>query len=186
MTRSIAIEPKQRTEGRKKFLHLMFTTAMEGGIGYWSEAHEYKWSKHPDPEKVAIAAVNPNVMEEDLDNFYARICNNEDDWGVEAAYQPNTENGDIHPSFTPDSHMIRIVPDEILTIDIDVMEKGWNLFLDAVIAATKSEDPDAPYSSKYYRRAVIQWLTDGEDGDSDANVADIVVQLGLFGEGIYG
>lgn len=151
---------KFRTEGRKRFLHMMFTTAMEGGIGYWSVADVYHWRRTPDPNKVAIAAVSPAVVEDDLDGFYAVIESNEGDWGVDFALPQ-------------------------LRIDIDVMEHGVNLLVDKVIEATKSEDPDAGFSRKYLRQFVIQWLTDAEEGDSDADVADMVVQLGLFGEVVY-
>jgi hypothetical protein len=29
---------------RDQFLHYLFTTALEGGIGYWSQAESYRWS----------------------------------------------------------------------------------------------------------------------------------------------
>lgn len=182
MTRSVQIDQRQRSEGRKKFFHMMFTTALEGGIGYWSECDQYHWSKSVQPWESKVPG---GVMEDDLDNFHATIYNNEDDWGVEAAYQPNTVGADIHPNFTPDSHMIHIVKDDQLSIDIDVIERGWELFMDAVIEATKSEDPGMSCSRKYFRQAIIQYLTDGQEGDSDADVADIVVQMGLFGEIVY-
>ena len=48
---------------RKKILHYLFTTALEGGIGYWSRCSAYHWSqKAPDGELI-----------EDLDGFYAVI-----------------------------------------------------------------------------------------------------------------
>jgi hypothetical protein len=178
MTRSVAVEPRERTEGRKKFFHAMFTTALEGGIGYWSIAEEYHWIL-PAPEG------QPPTYAEDLDNFHARISSTESDWGVEAAYQPNTMNGEIHPNFTPGSHMLRIVPDEILTIDIDVIERGWKLFMDRVLIAARAEDPSMECSRHYFRQAIIAYLTDGEEGDYDADIADLVVQYGLFGEIVY-
>lgn len=176
MTRSVQVEKQERSEERKKFFHMMFTTAMEGGIGYWSVCDGYHWAIHDPDDK---------VTQDDLDNFHATIYNSEDDWGVEAAYQPNTVGADIHPNFEPGSHMIHIVHDDLLSIDIDVMERGWELFMDAVIEATKSEDPKMSCSRKYFRQAIIQYLTDGQEGDSDADVADIVVQMGLFGEIVY-
>lgn len=153
-----------RTAGRNRFYHYMFTTAMEGGIGYWSYADEYHWGTDGGVKVV-----------EDFDDFYAIISSNSDDedWGVSHAYV--SEIGAVTD----------ITATQSLRIDRDVIERGWNLFVDKVIAATKSENPDAPFSRKYFRQAVVQWLTDCEEGDSDADVADMVVQLGLFGEVVY-
>jgi hypothetical protein len=159
----------------------MFTTALEGGIGYWSQCEEYHWCKEADPNKIAIAAVNPHVTEVDLDGFYAVLLSAEGDWGVDNAYQPHRADEPIYhgqPGWVE-------CEGRSLRVDIDVMERGVNLLVDNVIAATKSEDPGAPFSRKYLRQFVVQWLTDTEDGDSDADVADMIVQLGLFGELVY-
>lgn len=159
------------TDQRKRFLHYMFTTAFEGGIGYWSATTAYHWWK--DPEGV-----------EDLDGFFAVIESNEGDWGVEAAFQP-ISSAPAHPAFKVEDQVRSIEENDALRVDLQVMERGWNLFMDKVIEATKSEDPDAPFSRVYFRQAIIQYLTDMEEGDSDADVADLVVQLGLFGEHVY-
>lgn len=149
-------------------LHYVFTTALEGGIGYWSVPTEYRWSKAgPGMEG------RPDTNIEDLDGFYAIIESNEDDWGVSEAFI--AEQGQFQP----------ITETQSLRIDIDVIERGMNLFVDKVIEATKSEDPKAPFSNKYLRQMVVQWLTDVEDGDSDVDGCDLVVQLGLFGEVVY-
>lgn len=162
-------ETPNRTEGRKRLLHLMFTTAIEGGIGYWSLTDGYHW-------------FNDKTGTEDLDGFYATLESNEGDWGVENAYQPHMANCTMvyhgQPGWVE-------AGEQPLRLDIDVMERGVNLFIDKVIEATKSEDPSAPFSRNYFRQFVVQWLTDAEDGDSDADVADCIVQLGLFGEQVY-
>jgi hypothetical protein len=160
-----------RTKARKAFLHSAFTTALEGGIGYWSECEEYVWSKPkagPTKERT-----------EDLDGFHAWITNNESDWGVGKAYQPNTTS-----KYAVDG-WVELEPDATLVIDIDVVERGVNMLVDAVVAATKSEDPEAPFNNKYLRQFVEAWLTDGDGGDYDANGADLAIQLGLFGEVVY-
>jgi hypothetical protein len=178
MTRSTVVEPKQRTEGRKRFFHYMFITALEGGIGYWSEVDIYHWHIKDDPSVAGSLA-------DDIDNFYASIVSNVGDWGVEAAYQPGTNPMLVHKIFAANSEMKAISGDTSLRIDIDVIERGWNLFMNKVLAAVRSEDHKAPFSRKYFRQAIIQYLTDMEEGDSDADVADLVVQLGLFGEHVY-
>lgn len=161
-----------RTEGRKKFLHYVFTTAFEGGVGYWCQAETYHW-------------INPNkrpestIMDDDyldLDGFKATITDAEGEWGVETAYQ----------MVSGEMLRVKVWDNTRLTVDIDVVERGVNLMVDKVIAAAKSGDPDAPFSREYLKQFVAQWLTDGAEGDSDAEVCDMVVQLGLFGEVVYG
>jgi hypothetical protein len=180
-------ENEMMTDDRKRFLLYMFTTALEGGIGYWSVAEEYHWSKirpeaehnyrRPDGTYTPVADVPQGHTVEDINGFFAVLSANDDDgnWGVDKAYQPRIAGDPIALDCGAGE----------LTVDLKVMERGMNLFVDKVIEATKSEDPDAPFSRKYFRQAVTQWLSNGEDGDSDADVADLVVQLGLFGEVVY-
>ena len=159
-----------KSEERKKFFHYMFTTAMEGGIDYWAYRLEYSWSTGG----AGAIHIGKDPVD-DLDHFYALILPSEEEWGVDKIIG---EDGEEH-----------VLPDDMqgnsLRITPVLIERGWNLFMDKVIAAAKSEDPEADCSRQYFRQAVIQYLTDGEDGDSDADVADIVVQLGLFGEIVY-
>lgn len=144
-----------RTEGRKKFLHYVFTTALEGGINYWATVETYHWSE--------------GIGADDLDGFNATITSSEEDWGV--------------------SHLSTgygLGENEPIRIDLEVVERGVNLMVDKIIAAAKSENPKAPFSDPYLRQFVEQWLTDLELGDSDADGCDLALQLGLFGEVVYG
>jgi hypothetical protein len=157
------------SEKRKEFYHYMFTTAIEGGTDSWAGCVDYSWSKkydNPDDEL-------PARHVDDLDGFYAVMYSTEDDWGVEKAFV--SEVGEDIP----------ITEDQLLRVDLDVMVRGWKLFMEKVLSAFESEDPSADFSNPYYRQAVVQYLTNMEDGDSDADVADVVVQLGLFGERVY-
>jgi hypothetical protein len=52
-----------RTEARKEFLHGVFVTALEGGIGYWSNCERYRWWKGDEA----------TLENADLDNFHAVI-----------------------------------------------------------------------------------------------------------------
>jgi hypothetical protein len=160
-----------RTEGRKVFLLSVFTTALEGGIGYWSYCEQYHWANEETGGHPAG----------DIDGFYATLTSTEEDWGVMNVYQPhlNSPEGDVVT-------MTLETQNQRLRVDIDVIERGVNLLVDKVIEATKSEDHSAPFSYKYLRQFVEAWLTDGESGDFDADGADLAVQLGLFGEHVYG
>lgn len=161
------------TEGRKVFLHCVFTTAMEGGISYWAEALNYHWmNPNRRPESTIM-----DTYSLDLDNFHATIVSSEGDWGIDKAWQTSASG-----RFIVETNISGTVP---LIIDRRVIERGVGLMVDKVMAAVHSEDTDAPFSRKYLRQFVVQYLTDGEDGDSDADVCDMVVQLGLFGELVY-
>lgn len=143
---------------RKAFFHYLFTTALEGGINSWATCSEYKWSISGEPN---------------LDEFYAIIDSSEDDWGVDVAYV--SEIG--KEAFITETQSLRV--------DIDVISRGWYLFMDKVLTATKTEDTSLEFSNPYFKQAIVQYLTNFDEGDSDSDVAELVVQLGLFGEHVY-
>lgn len=155
------------SDERKKFFHYIFITALEGGIKDWAVREEYCYSKTCGP-------MGKGEVLDDLDNFHAIISSSEDDWGVGCAYVSEVK------SWMP------ITEDQLLRIDLSVIERGWYLFMDKVLEAFKSEDPTADFSGNYFRQFIVQYLTNMEDGDSDSDGADLVVQLGLFGEHVYG
>jgi len=167
-----------------KFLHYVFTTALEGGISYWAQCEAYHWAnKNRRPESTVM-----DTDYADLTGFYALITPVEDAWSVDKVFQ--TQRGHSQrlgrPSIIVDGYITQAAHCPILCIDTEVIERGVNMLVDGITAAHKSGDPKAPFSSEYLRSFVIQWMTDGEDGDSDAYVCDTVVQLGLFGEVVYG
>ena len=154
--------------GRKTFLHTMFTTAMEGGIGYWSECSSYRWIK---PEFADARGYDESHA--DIDDFRAIIVPSEDEgcWGVWVG------NRDVAP----------------LTIDLTVMQRGAQRFLLYCHGMVDSQgNPVPPCEQKplrddhYWRQWLVQEATNGAEGDSDAEVADQIVQWGLFGKGVYG
>lgn len=106
----------------------LFTTAMEGGIGYWSECETYHWC-HENGE-------------DDLLNFHAVVI----DMG-EMVTKP-------------------------IIINRKTMLHG--------------------YAKAVERRNKINWSSEkpphvlGDNWDFDAADADIIVQLGVFGEVVYG
>lgn len=157
---------------RKEFLHGIFTTALEGGIGYWSEASEYHWS------------VNGNGEHEDLDGFHAIIeppydvlAGEQLGWGIWA----DKETGDTPEDLKP------------LTIDLAVIHRGVKLFIAHTYGYIDDKgqpvpiDQAQPAPEKSYRwQFIAADATNGHDGDYDADIADTIVQWGLFGEVVYG
>ena len=112
----------------------VFTTALEGGIGYWSCATEYHWS------------LPGTDFAYDFDGFYAVIEETECD------------------EDTPPVHRI----------DAACILRGLLHFAQ-------------PGNGYTHVRQVARALLLGDDEvDYDAEVADCIVQAGLFGEVIYG
>lgn len=149
--------------GRKKFLHAVFTTAIEGSIQYWARVDEYHWH-------------HPGGWDEDIDAFYATVLSTELDledpkdngWGI----------GDL-PS--------------TLRIDLDVIDRGTNLFVRYCRGEINSHGIDVPEGQRklladdaYWRQFLAAEATHGEEGDYDAMVADNIVQFGLFGKLVFG
>lgn len=151
----IEIKNPERTEERLEFLHGIFTTALEGGIGYWSVCDTYHWS-----QKTEIG-----YPASDLTGFYATLESNEDDWGVTEAYI--SEQGQFQP----------ITETQTLRVDLDVVERGANLLVEKVLSGE--------FTNTYLLQFVVAWITNGGSGDYDACGADLAVQLGLFGEVVY-
>jgi hypothetical protein len=146
----------QRTEARKQFLHTVFTTAMEGGINYWADIEQYHWGTDGGAKVV-----------DDLDDFYAVVepPEAEGEWGVSEAFV--AEEGKTQP----------ITETQSLRIDLNVVERGANMLVGKIL--------EGEFNSDYLRQFVVAWLTNGDDGDYDSTGADLVVQLGLFGEEVY-
>ena len=129
------------TTTRDELFHAIFTTALEGGVNYWSSCSHYQWT-------------NPDESE-DYKGFFAVIHDEED--------EDDKENED------------RGYRDRGHRIDRATISKGYKL------ATTTYRDR-------------ISWscdkpplvITDDTDWDYDAGDADAIVQLGLFGDVIYG
>lgn len=157
--------------GRKTFLHGVLTTAIEGGIQYWARVDSYHW-RASGTENLSVT--DPRVN--DVDGFYATILSTElnledpDDngWGIDDL--PST-----------------------LRIDLDVVERGTNLFARYCRGEINSHGIDVPVEQRkpladdaYWRQFLAAEATHGQEGDYDAMVADNIVQFGLFGKLVFG
>lgn len=144
----------------KEFLHGVFTTALEGGIGYWSECSTYRWSLGSSDT-------------DDIDGFYAviRPPSEEGCWGV----------------FDDDES-----DRSVQRIDLEVIHRGVELFKDYCYGKIYHNGDPVPQDQReplpedhYWRQFLVAELTRGVDGDYDAEVADVIVQFGLFGKWVY-
>jgi len=125
-------ELNTRPTDRDEFLHDVFVTALEGGIGYWSAALTYHWS-------------TGDGTTSDYQGFEARIVDEED-----------TEH----------------------TINRDVIRKGLRLIREGT--------PAGLHLNEDYIRRIKAAERAHDAGDLDAFDADIIVQVGLFEEVVYG
>lgn len=123
---------------RGQVLHDVFVTALEGGIGYWSQCFTYHWEN------------GGGLDDLDLDGFYADIV--------------DTEDGN-----------------KPYRIDRSVIERGLAAIINPPADLQAHETP-----SMSLRKAVAAAVATNDAGDLDADDADNIVQMGLFGSIIYG
>ncbi|MGZ4518826.1 MAG: hypothetical protein ACXVGB_00210 [Mycobacteriaceae bacterium] len=136
------------TTERDQLYFDIFVTALEGGIGYWSECSAYHWMGDSDSG-------------DDLLGFYAVVNDVEDE-------------------------------DKEYIIDRSTIVKGFNAILSARapfyehIGITHTQCADVKYLGPGLARAVRMAHRNIEEADFDAADADAIVQVGLFGELVYG
>ncbi|QLF84652.1 hypothetical protein SEA_GAIL_89 [Mycobacterium phage Gail] len=145
-----------RTEDRKQFLFDVFVTALEGGIGYWSVAEEYH--VWSDVESAT----------EDIDGFYAVI---------------EIQDDDTDPDEEPETHRVNA---STIARGIGLFEKYALGKIDGQGTEVAEHAIEPVGESHYWRQFLLANRTNGADGDYDADVADIIVQFGVFGRVIYG
>lgn len=146
---------QQRT--RDNALHDIFVTALEGGIGYWSQAISYHW------------ALEEDTTTEDLRGFRAVIVDVEQE----------CEQGDM-PEFA--ASRVRMSDGSYrwkYEINSETISRGVIRFI-AYIRSLRGVDT-------YWRQAAVDldwghW----DDLDVDAEIADVIVQLALFDEIVFG
>jgi hypothetical protein len=119
----------------------LFTTALEGGIGYWAECHSYHWMIGPPADDVE--------PETDYNGFYADITERDYEDDGAADHRINRQT----------------------------LIRGYN-------RAISPEWRDRLHWSSGEKPPYV--VTDDTDWDFDAGDADMIVQLGLFNEIIYG
>lgn len=123
---------RKRSPEREQFLADVLTTAVEGGIQYWSTVEEYR-----NEYSVPVAETYAVIIDDD---------------------------GDEH------------------RITIDTIAHGIQVL-------TTGENTGKAFSMcgmDYWKQFLLANRTNSEDGDYDADIADNIVQAGLYGEVIYG
>lgn len=145
-----------RSLERKKFLHDIFVTALEGGIGYWSTCTHYHWFK---------AGTGPDSFEgriDDIEGFHATVITD----GSEKDSTDSSEEGS-----------------QVYTVDIEVIARGINRICNGT--ATFGTRPLSPGPNSFQSR-MIEANRELDSSNIDAGDADSIVQAGLWGDVIYG
>jgi hypothetical protein len=79
---------------RDRHLNMVFTTALEGGIGYWSQAETYKWSDG-EPDYNEIADFYADIIDVEDDGKRYRIDRKVISRGIRRAYEAYKGDHDI-------------------------------------------------------------------------------------------
>ena len=150
----------KRTYARREFLSDILTTAAEGGVNYWGHVNAYNWADTRVGEDPAESVMDIWVDEESVEEggLPTPVEYKE---GQFSAYDPEERFGIYH-------------------VDIEVVSKGINLIVGGKTTIHPSRLVD-------YKRA--NKLIEGyynSDGWLDSEAADIIVQVGLFGEIVFG
>lgn len=135
-----------RTKQREEFLGDIITTAIEGGIGYWSQCSQYQYQ-------------GTGLLGTGLNPCVGQVREGE---GTRATIHELDEYGDGYK-------------DESLEITIETIAKGIN----QIIKCEKH------VNSGLYT-AIARGNKENDAGEIDADAADVIVQVALFGEIIYG
>lgn len=136
---------------RQSFYAGIISTALEGGIGYWSAAEEYRWfdpyleggSCEPGPQGTA--------------NAYAVIvpADEESSW----AEWPEHDGG------------------QRVRVGIELVRRAVNQIVRGEVGHHIRDDIVTKI-----RRGLREW----DAGEIDADAADVIVQVGVFGKVVFG
>jgi hypothetical protein len=152
----------KRTEERKEFLSDILTTAAEGGVNYWGNVSSYNWADEGEDPAETVMDIWVDV--EDIED---------------TAELPKPERYEEGHDVSGGYRSSNMVMYGIYHVDIEVVSKGINL----IIAGKTTIHPSRLVD---YRKA--NKLIDGyynSDGWLDSEAADIIVQVGLFGEIVF-
>jgi hypothetical protein len=130
-----------RSADRERFLADIITTAVEGGIGYWSQVSSYRW--------------------------WSDLIG-----GSGGATKTSDTSADVHPLLDDESGY----RDEGVHVGIEEVARALAVLRsDAVIAVHPTT-----------RGRILEADRANDAGDLDSNDADIVVQVAVLGDVIYG
>jgi hypothetical protein len=150
-----------RSDERTEFYEDIITTAVEGGTGYWAQVSQYQFSYDGETRL--------SVGEQVGEGTRAVLHAIKDD---ESGYE---EEGHVLDAALI-AHAFGVLRRLVQDRETDNGQPGG-------LSTTKGEN--AHLSAKH-RKHLLGAYADLDAGDIDADDADILVQLGLFGKVVYG
>lgn len=146
------------TNGRKTFLHELFTTAVEGGINDWALVGKYRWGLLD--------------KSDDIDGFYATIKSTEDDWGVDRTFQSTVADPQsAGVSVLGSGYLAPPADAQALRIDLAVLDHGVRLFARYCRGEIDSRGREVPEGDRtelpddhYWRQFLVAEATHGGEG----------------------
>jgi hypothetical protein len=151
---------RKRSAERTEFLSDVLCAALEGGIGYWSQA-------------VWIIRVHET---EGYPLTPSEVRHGDAPWRYDAVTLFETADGDTTCSVAA---KLGIAPDDSCPghrVTLDTVAHGI-----AVLTALGASHVHASY-----RVTIWEASAENDAGEIDADLADMIVQAGVFGEVIYG
>lgn len=135
--------PVTKSAAREEFLATVVTTAVEGGIGYWSVVHKYDWW-YPDLQGHTPAPSDGMAF-------------------TRASIELTEDADESHPA------------GRRVEVDHDTVRRG-------MLVLTSGE--------RQVRRDIYEAIVlanhSSDGGEIDSEIADCIVQAGLFGRVIFG
>ena len=148
---------QKRSAERNEFLTHIVTTAVEGGIGYWSRASRYRWGTDDGP--FMLRGANPYSW-----------CLLQYDAGPWTDVANEGYPRKVRPSLDPTKGVWAI-------LDADAIAHAFHLL---------RKDTDNKLVCAEVRQSLLAASASNESGDIDAIAADLLVQLGLLGDVVFG
>jgi hypothetical protein len=173
LTTEQVLPTRQRSKERADMLAGVITTALEGGVGYWSQASVYKWW---DPNLDGGSAEH----REGEPNAYAVLHETQ---GAERECEVCGGTGEVKDESGSHSES-----DDMQECEACYGTGGAPLLVTVEMVAeamSKIVDGDVNLAPDYIGRIAIAKARPDE-ADLDAGDCDAIVQVAVFGEVIYG
>lgn len=172
ITDESVLPTRQRSAKRAEMLADVITTALEGGVGYWSQASVYRWwsptleggsAVHRDGEANAYAVLH------EIEGGAEHPCTECDGTGTISPVEEGREDGDCEACYGTGGAPLLVTVEKVAEAIQRILDPEGGIRL----------------ASDYVGRIAIA-NRDPEEADLDAGDCDAIVQVAVLGEVVYG